>query len=54
MMTVDTQQADFLAKILAINMWSAGASQTAIARAVGKSKSWVNSLLKGVPKPKSS
>jgi hypothetical protein len=53
-MPKDTQhQTDVLAKLLAVNMWVAGANQSSIARAVGKSKSWVNSLLRGVPKSKS-
>lgn len=42
---------ELLAKIAAINLWTAGASQGNIAKALGKSKSWVNDLLKGVPKP---
>ena len=45
-------QIDLLTKLLAVSMWTAGANQIAIARAVGKGGGWVNSFLKGVPKPK--
>lgn len=41
---------ELLAKLIAINMWTAGATQEAIAAALGKSKGWVNDFLKGVPK----
>lgn len=45
---------DLLSKLVAINLWIAGAGQGKIARAVGKSPNWVNDFLKGVPKPKKS
>ena len=41
---------ELLAKLIALNMWTAGATQDAIAAAIGKSKGWVNDFLKGVPK----
>jgi len=41
---------ELLSKILALNLWMAGAKQTAIARAVGKGSDWVNGFLKGIPK----
>jgi len=50
--TPNNQVEDLLSKLLAINLWSAGASQNTIARAVHKSATWVNDFLKGVPKPK--
>jgi hypothetical protein len=43
---------ELLVKVLALNMWTAGATQIAIASAVGKGGKWVNDFLKGVPKPK--
>jgi hypothetical protein len=45
-------QTELLIKLLSISMWNAGASQAAIARAVGRGLKWVNSFLKGIPKPK--
>jgi hypothetical protein len=42
---------ELLSKLVAINLWTAGASQNTIAHAVGKSATWVNHFLKGVPKP---
>ena len=49
--TSNTEVEELLSKLIAINLWSAGASQTKIAKAVGKSPNWVNGFLKGVPKP---
>jgi hypothetical protein len=43
---------ELLAKLLTVSLWSTGANQNTIARAVGKSTVWVNTLLKGVPKSK--
>lgn len=45
-------ETELLTRILALNMWTARASQDAIARAVGRGKAWVNGFLRGVPKPK--
>jgi hypothetical protein len=42
---------DLLTKLLAVNLWSAGATQDVIAARLGKGKAWVNSFLKGVPRP---
>jgi len=50
--TPNDQIEELLAKLLTINLWSRGTSQDKIARAIGKSKTWVNQFLKGVPKPK--
>lgn len=47
-----SDQNELLTKLLAVNMWSAGASQAAIARSLGRGLSWVNGFLKGIPKPK--
>jgi hypothetical protein len=41
---------ELLAKLVAVNLWKIGANQNTIARAVGKSATWVNAFLKGVPK----
>jgi len=50
--TPNDKTEELLAKLLVITLWSAGASQNAIARAAGKSTTWVNKCLKGIPKPK--
>ena len=50
--TENDQVEELLAKLVAASLWNAGASQNTIARAVGKSATWVNDFLKGVPKPK--
>jgi hypothetical protein len=50
--TPNDQIEELLSKLLTINLWNSGASQNTIARAVGKSATWVNQFLKGVPKPK--
>ncbi len=52
--TPNEEVEELLSKLVAINLWSAGANQKKIARAVGKSPNWVNDLLKDVPKPKNS
>jgi hypothetical protein len=54
MPTPNDEIEELLSKLLAINLWNAGASQNKIASAVGKSPNWVNDFLKGVPKPKKS
>lgn len=41
---------EMLARVLAVQLYVVGASQGSIARAVGKSKTWVNTLLRGIPK----
>jgi hypothetical protein len=45
---------ELLNKLIAINMWTADATQDVIAARLGKSKGWVNNFLRGVPKSKSS
>ncbi len=50
--TANVQVEELLSKLLTISLWTAGASQNTIARAVGKSATWVNAFLKDVPKPK--
>jgi hypothetical protein len=47
-----SDQTELLTKLLAISMWNAGASQAAIARALGRGLKWVNDFLKGIPKPR--
>lgn len=42
--------AELLECQIALDLYFRGASQDTIARVLGKSKSWVNSLLQGVPK----
>ena len=49
--TTNTAVEELLSKLIAITMWTAGAGQAKIARALGKSINWVNDFLKGVPKP---
>jgi len=51
--TPNEQIEELLCKLLAITMWTAGAKQMAIARAVGRGGKWVNDFLKGIPKRKS-
>jgi len=50
--TPNNEVEELLSKVVAINLWNAGANQNTIARAVGKSATWVNEFLKGVPKPR--
>lgn len=45
---------ELLEKLLAVQLHSMGVPQGTIARIVGKSKTWVNSLLKSVPPGKNS
>lgn len=52
--TANDQVEELLSKLIAVNLWLAGAAQGKIASAIGKSATWVNDLLKGVPKPKKS
>jgi hypothetical protein len=48
--TADDRVEQLLSKILALNLWLAGAPQSKIARALGKSKQSVNEFLKGIPR----
>jgi len=41
---------DLLAKLLVLQLYSLGATQSQIARFVGRQKLWVNKLLKGLPR----
>lgn len=41
---------ELLEKLLAVQLYSMGTPQGRIASIVGKSKTWVNELLRGVPK----
>jgi hypothetical protein len=50
--TLGTKEAELLEKLLALQLYSLGATQSQIARFMGKSKSWVNDLMKGLPKKK--
>jgi hypothetical protein len=47
-----TKEAELLEKLLVLQLYSLGATQSQIARFMGKSKSWVNELMKGLPKMK--
>ena len=47
-----TREAELLEKLLAVQLYALGATQSQIARFMGKSKSWVNDLMKGLPKLK--
>jgi len=44
---------ELLCKLIAINMWTAGAPHSAIKRVVGKGGTWVGDTLEGIPKRKS-
>jgi hypothetical protein len=50
--TPNDQVEELLSKLLAIDLWTARATQGTIARVLGKSPNWVNDLLKGIPKPR--
>lgn len=41
---------ELLEKSVALQMHALGAPQSSIAKSLGKSKTWVNDLLRGVPK----
>jgi DNA-binding transcriptional regulator LsrR (DeoR family) len=41
---------ELLEKLLLLQLFSMGATQSQIARFMGKSKTWVNDLLKNLPK----
>lgn len=41
---------ELLEKLLVSQLYALGASQGRIAKAVGRSKTWVNDLVKGLPK----
>jgi hypothetical protein len=43
---------ELLEKLLVIQLHTLGARQDYIARVVGRSKVWVNGILKGIPKKK--
>jgi hypothetical protein len=49
-LTPDDQN-ELLTKLLVVNLWTAGASQVTISKAVGRGTIWVNKFLLGVPKP---
>lgn len=44
------QATEVLQKLLVLQMYTLGATQDRIAKAVGKQKAWVNDLLKGLPR----
>ena len=43
---------DLLQKVIVLQMFALGASQDKIAKVVGRQKLWVNTVLKGIPRPK--
>jgi DNA-binding Lrp family transcriptional regulator len=45
-----TKEAELLEKLLVLQLYSLGATQSQIARFIGKSKTWVNDRLRGLPK----
>ena len=47
---VGTEEVELLEKLLVVQLFALGATQSQIARFMGKSKTWVNDLLKGLPK----
>lgn len=47
----DSQKVEELVqKLLVLQMFSLGATQQKTAKVVGRSKAWVNEILKGIPK----
>ncbi len=42
--------AEYLEKLIVLQLYALGASQDHMAEAVGKSKTWVNDLVKGLPR----
>ena len=44
------KEAELLEKVLLLQLYSLGATQSQIAGFMGKSKTWVNGLLRGLPK----
>ena len=46
----EDKSVELLARILVFQMHALGAAQGRMAKAVGRSKSWVNDLLRGLPK----
>jgi hypothetical protein len=40
---------ELLRKLLAVNLYMAGANYTSIARTIGKGKTWVVATLRGLP-----
>lgn len=44
------KQVELLEKLIALQLFDLGAPQGTIAKTVGKSKTWVNKLVRGVPK----
>jgi hypothetical protein len=46
-----TPDTELLQKLLAVQLYYAGTQQRIIARIIGRRVTWVNALLRGVPKP---
>lgn len=44
------RSAEFLEKLLVLQLYTLGASQDRIAKTVGRQKAWVNEMVKGLPK----
>lgn len=47
---IPDKSVELLARLLVFQLYALGASQGRMAKAVGRSKSWVNDLVKGLPK----
>lgn len=45
----DSKEAVLLEKLLVVQLHSTGATQSQIAKFLGKSKTWVNALVKSLP-----
>jgi hypothetical protein len=48
----DEKLEQLLQTSIVLQMFALGATQEKIAKTVGRSKSWVNTILKGIPRPK--
>ena len=48
----ESRSIELMAKMVLLQLHALGTPQGTIARFVGKSTTWVNKYLKGVPKPK--
>lgn len=48
----DEKLEQLLQTLIVLQMFALGATQEKIAKTVGRSKSWVNTILKDIPRPK--
>lgn len=50
--TDDAKLEELIQTLIVLEMFALGATQDKIAKVVGKSKLWVNTILKDIPRPK--